>query len=606
MTTRYLGAPIARNEDPRLLTGRAQFVNDVERPRMLQVAFLRSPYAHARLGAVDLLRVRERPGVVAAYAADDLGDYWKPGPLLVPPPPIEGTIFNQRTQVPLARGKVRHVGEPVAVVVAESRYIAEDALADIAVEYQPLPAVTDLERALAPDSARVHDDVTGNVAARVHQRKGDYDAARRAAFLVLRRRFRYDRGCSAPIETRGVVADWDAKAERLTVWDTTQAPVVVRNGLASMLGLSERQVRVVAPFIGGGFGPKIMMFYPEEVLLPWLAIRLNRPVKWIEERAKPISERQFFSFGEIAKRLARDPRDLAIDPVIRERVDRDLVEWAQTRLFGAGEVLLLGGDPPDFRPLELPSLPAGGITLFPDNEALALRRGACRRYGEARSELPGAAGLLRDWFATQPEAAGADNREFREAILSVIHEHGRPGKTVLWKRSAISSVRGTAFPPRRAATATKRSSARCGQSRRKRTNRTLRTCPTCPADTSIFPDDPPVKRGVAQRSHNAGGSMHSIIEDLRAALPPVWLGTRTDELTGGAISWGTTQNRRSRGEIPDGCFARSGTRVLVIRDPFLSWWATTLSEARRPPVVSPPRRQRRNRADELGRAVSSG
>ena len=240
MTTRYLGAPIARNEDRRLLTGRALFVNDVERPGMLHVAFLPSPHAHARLGTVDLSPVRARQGVVAAYAADDLGNYWKPGPLLVPPPPIEGTIFNQRTQVPLARGKVRYVGEPVAVVVAESRYIAEDALADIAVEYHTLPAVTDLERALAPDAARVHDDVAGNVAARVHQRKGDYDAARQAAALVLRRRFRYDRGCSAPIETRGVVADWDARAERLTVWDTTQAPVVVRNGLAAMLKLSER------------------------------------------------------------------------------------------------------------------------------------------------------------------------------------------------------------------------------------------------------------------------------------------------------------------------------------------------------------------------------
>src|SRR6516225_8938758 len=284
MTTRYFGAAIARNEDRRLLTGRALFVNDVDRPGMLHVAFLRSPHAHARLGAVDLSRVRKRPGVVAAYAADDLGDYWKPGPLLVSPPPIEGAIFNQRTQVPLARGRVRHVGEPVAIVVAESRYAAEDAVADIGVEYQPLPAVTDLQRALAPDSPQVHDDVTGNVAARIHQKKGDYDAAKQAAALVVRRRF--DRGCSAPIETRGVVADWDAKAERLTVWDTTQAPVVVRNGLAAMLGLSERQVRVVAPFIGGGFGPKIMMFYPEEVLLPWLAIRLERPVKWIEDRAE--------------------------------------------------------------------------------------------------------------------------------------------------------------------------------------------------------------------------------------------------------------------------------------------------------------------------------
>src|ERR1700752_5233777 len=149
MTTRYFGAPIARNEDRRLLTRRALFVNEVGRPGMLHVAFLRSPHAHARLGAIDLSRVRERHGVIAAYGADDLGDYWKPGPLLVPPPPIEGTIFNRRTQVPLARDKVRHVGEPVVVVVAESRYIAEDALADISVEYQLLPAVTDLERALA-------------------------------------------------------------------------------------------------------------------------------------------------------------------------------------------------------------------------------------------------------------------------------------------------------------------------------------------------------------------------------------------------------------------------------------------------------------------------
>ena len=152
MTTRYFGAPIARNEDRRLLTGRALFVNDVERPGMLHVAFLRSPHAHARLGAVELSRVRERPGVVAAYTADDLGDYWKPGPLLVPPPPIEGTIFNQRTQVPLARGKVRHVGEPVAMVVAESRYVAEDAVADIGVR---IPALGGSHRPRARVGARL-------------------------------------------------------------------------------------------------------------------------------------------------------------------------------------------------------------------------------------------------------------------------------------------------------------------------------------------------------------------------------------------------------------------------------------------------------------------
>ncbi|HXF86458.1 MAG TPA: molybdopterin cofactor-binding domain-containing protein, partial [Anaerolineales bacterium] len=170
--------------------------------------------------------------------------------------------------------------------VAESRYIAEDALADIQVDYEPLPAVVDLEKALQPDSPLVHEDIGSNIAAHVIQRKGDYETAKKNAALIVRRRFKYEHGCAAAIENRGIVAQWDARAGRLTVWDTTQAPVVIRNGLAAMLGLSERQVRVIAPFIGGGFGPKIMMFYQEEVLVPWAAMRLNRPVKWIEDRAE--------------------------------------------------------------------------------------------------------------------------------------------------------------------------------------------------------------------------------------------------------------------------------------------------------------------------------
>ena len=281
-----VGARTKRNEDPRLLTGQALFVDDVELPGMLHAAFLRSPYAHARLGKIDVARAREMPGVAAVYTADDLGAYWQPGPLLVPPPPVSDMVFNERTQVPLAKGKVRHVGEPVAVVVAASRYLAEDALETIEVEYEALPAVVDLEAALAPGAALVHEDVGSNLAARVVQRKGDYAAAKAAADLVLRRRLWYDRGTAAAIENRGVVAQWDARAQRLSIWDTTQAPIPVRNGLAAMLGLSEHQVRLVAPFIGGGFGPKIMMFYPEEVVVPWLALRLDRPVKWLEDRAE--------------------------------------------------------------------------------------------------------------------------------------------------------------------------------------------------------------------------------------------------------------------------------------------------------------------------------
>ncbi len=281
---RYLGARIPRNEDARLLTGRALFVDDVQLDGMLHAAFFRSEYAHGRVRSVDVERARRRPGVVAIYTAADLGDYWQPGPLLVPPPPIPGLVFHACTQVPLARDKVRHVGEPIALVVAESRYVAEDALADIAVDIEPLPAVVDLEAAMRPGAPKVHEHLVSNLAAHVVQRKGEYDAARERADLVIRRRFRYDRGVAAAIENRAVVARWDARAEEMTVWDTTQAPIPIRNGIAARLGLLESQVRVIAPFVGGGFGPKIMMHYPEEVLIPWAAMRLGRPVKWAEDR----------------------------------------------------------------------------------------------------------------------------------------------------------------------------------------------------------------------------------------------------------------------------------------------------------------------------------
>jgi aerobic carbon-monoxide dehydrogenase large subunit len=317
MATRYFGAPVKRNEDGRLLTGQALFVDDVELPGLLHAAFLRSQVAHARILHIDVTAALKRAGVIAVYTANDLGEYWRPGPLLVPPPPITGLTFNQRTQVPLAKDKVRHAGEPIAIVIAESRYIAEDALADIIIEFDPLPAVVDLAKALTATSPLVHDDIHSNVAAHVRQTKGNYASAAAQADHVIRRRFHYEHGISSPMETRGVVAQWDPRANQLTVWDTTQAPVFIRNGLAGMLGLGERQVRVIAPFVGGGFGPKIMMFYPEEVLLPWAAMKLRRPIKWIEDRLEHFSatthERGQIHDAEIA--LTRDGRILGIKDV---------------------------------------------------------------------------------------------------------------------------------------------------------------------------------------------------------------------------------------------------------------------------------------------------
>ncbi len=369
-----LGHPLKRNEDPRLLTGRALFVDDVALPEMAHVAFLRSPHAHARLGRIEVDAARRSAGVVAVVTAADLGAYWQPGPLLVPPPPVAGMVFHPRTQVPLARDKVRHVGEPVALVVAESRYAAEDAVERIQVDYEPLPAVVDLERALQPGASRVHEDLDSNVAAIVPQRKGDYAAAKARARLVVRRRLSYDRGAAAAIENRGIVAQWDERSKRLTVWDTTQAPIPIRNGLAAMLGLSEHQVRVVAPFIGGGFGPKIMMFYPEEVLIPWLAIRLGRPVKWMSDRAEDFvsttQERLQIHDAEMA--LDADGRILGIH-------DRFLHDTGAYDPYGLtvplnSQCTLLG-------PYQVPAYDSEFTAVFTNKPIVTPYRGAGRQHG---------------------------------------------------------------------------------------------------------------------------------------------------------------------------------------------------------------------------------
>ncbi|NIO72040.1 MAG: molybdopterin-dependent oxidoreductase, partial [Anaerolineae bacterium] len=315
MAKKYIGQRMTRTEDPRLLTGQALFVDDVDLPDMLHAAFLRSDYAHARLRSIDVSAARSRPGVVAVYTAEDMGDAWQPGPPNVSPPPmVEDIVFHSRTQVPLVKDKVRLAGEPLALVIAESRYIAEDALDDIVVELEPLGAVVDLEKALEPDAPLVHDDLDSNLAARLVQKKGDYAAAREKADLVIKRRIIIDRGTAAAMENRGIVAYWDEKSQHLTIWDTTQAPIPVRNGLAGMFGLSTHQVRVIAPFVGGGFGPKIMMFYPEEMVLTWATLQLGRPIKWIEDRRENFyatnQERGQVHDAELA--LTRDGRILGL------------------------------------------------------------------------------------------------------------------------------------------------------------------------------------------------------------------------------------------------------------------------------------------------------
>ena len=279
----YVGQPVRRREDPRLLRGDGLYVADVRLPGMLEMAVLRSPHAHARVLSVNAEPARRKPGVLAGVAFDDL-ERPERLPMLVPHPRLQ-----PRMPFPLASDKVLYAGEPVAVVVAESAYLAEDALDAIEVEYEPLPAVVDAEAALDADAPLLHEGSTDNVAAAVTQTVGDPDAAFRQADEILAFTFRSGRLSGQPIETRGVVARYERTrlGESLTVWDATQSPHTARRVLASLLDLPLHAVRVIAPEVGGGFGIK-NRFYPEEFLVPYLARRLGRPVRWIEDRREDL------------------------------------------------------------------------------------------------------------------------------------------------------------------------------------------------------------------------------------------------------------------------------------------------------------------------------
>jgi carbon-monoxide dehydrogenase large subunit len=354
-------------------------VDDVQLPGMLHVAFVRSEHAHGRITHIDVAAARARPGVHAVYTAADLGAYLKPGPVLVSPPPIPNLVFHGCTQLPLAKEKVRHVGEPIAMVVAVSRYVAEDAIRDVAVDIDPIEAVVDLEKGLAADAPLIHEHLTSNLAAHVIQKKGDYAAAKAKAEVIVKRRFHYDRGIAAAIENRAVVVDWNAKSEEMTIWDTTQAPIPIRNGLAAMLGLLESQVNVIAPFVGGGFGPKIMMYYPEEVLLPWAAMRLNRPLKWTEDRQENFyattQERGQVHDAEMA--LTRDGRILGVHDVFL--FDTGAYDPYGLTIPINSQCTLIG-------PYDIPNYESEFTAVFTNKTIVTPVRGAGRQHGVFVSE----------------------------------------------------------------------------------------------------------------------------------------------------------------------------------------------------------------------------
>jgi carbon-monoxide dehydrogenase large subunit len=270
----HIGARVARVEDDRLLTGRGTYVADVDLPGTVEVAVVRSIAPHARIRGIGTEAARSLDGVLAVVTASDLTD-------VRPFPDFLAHARPTRT-FPLARDRVRYVGAPVAAVVAEDRYRAEDAAEAVEVDYESLPAVGTMEQALAPDAPRLFEEWPDN---RMVEVRGSNPAVEAilSSSRVVRGRFSIQRHTAVPMETRGGLAEY--RDGRLTLWTSTQSPHIVRTTLSYVLPLAERHIRVVAPDVGGGFGCKCHV-YPEDVLVCWLAMKLGRPVRWVEDRAE--------------------------------------------------------------------------------------------------------------------------------------------------------------------------------------------------------------------------------------------------------------------------------------------------------------------------------
>jgi carbon-monoxide dehydrogenase large subunit len=275
----HVGRPMRRKEDPRLITGKGRYVDDISLPGTLWAAFVRSPEAHAKIVSIDASAAKDRPGIHAVFTGEDLTDLAGPLPCAWVPPGVE---VKNPEHWPLAKGTVNHVGDPVAVVLGDDRYAVVDATEDVVVQYESLPAIIDPEAAIS-GAPFVHEGLGTNQVHEWSLAGGDLDAGFAEADVVVERRVVNHRTAGAPIEPRGVLAD--CRAGSLTLWSATQVPHFVRLFLAILLGMSEERVRVIAPEVGGGFGAKLQVC-GEEILCAWASRKLDRPVKWIETRTE--------------------------------------------------------------------------------------------------------------------------------------------------------------------------------------------------------------------------------------------------------------------------------------------------------------------------------
>ena len=284
-----LGSPIKRREDPRLITGQATYVDDIKIPGMLHMMVLRSPYGHARINSINTDAARKHPGVAAVYTAADLKGVVGNVAIAVP---LGKIAEGMGVRGALADGKVRFFGDPVAVVIADDPYAARDARDLIEVDYEPLPAAIDVEKAMQPDAPLLYEEFGTNVAFGMHPPTEEIDKVfeqtKADGGIIVKTRLYNQRLAPASMETRGVVAEYRKAGKTLTVWSSSQIPHILRNVLSALVGLPQHQVRVIVPEVGGGFGSKLNI-YPEEMIAAFASMKTGRAVKWIEDRSENLA-----------------------------------------------------------------------------------------------------------------------------------------------------------------------------------------------------------------------------------------------------------------------------------------------------------------------------
>lgn len=405
---RYIGSREPRIEDDLLLTGRATFVADIRLPGMVELAMLRSPVAHARIVEVDVEQARALPGVHLAATASDLDG--------VAPFPDFMSWARPVTHFPLATDRVRHVGQAVAFVVAENRYVAEDALETIAVDYDMLPVVASLDDALAEGAPRLYDDWPDNLITDVPSPEMDGLDEVFARHRVVRGRYVSHRHSGVPMETRGAVADW--RSGRLTLWTSHQSPHVERTILSRVLGLQERDIRVIAPAVGGAFGVKCHV-YPEDVLACWAAMRLERPVRFVEDRYEHMVSTNHArdQVHELEAAVAED----GMIKALRVRIVQDI---------GSGQIWYTG---------VCPSFVSGAVCTGPYRIPLRDLRVQCAVTNKTPSGAYRGFGVPEMVFALESliediaRDRGVDSRELRRKMLITSDElpYKTPGGAIL-------------------------------------------------------------------------------------------------------------------------------------------------------------------------------